>query len=58
MEKNIKKNVYICKTESLYCISEIDIANQCYFSLKKMNYEGHVEVQKCVEMLLYFTIFI
>ena len=33
--KNLKKNVYICITESLCCIAEINIVNQLYFSKKK-----------------------
>ena len=32
MEKNIKKNVYICKIESPCCTAEINIINQLYFN--------------------------
>ena len=32
MEKNIKKNVYICIIESLFCTAEFNIVNQIYFN--------------------------
>ena len=32
MEKNMKKNVYMCITESLCCRAEINIVNQLYFN--------------------------
>ena len=35
MEKNMKKNVYICVTESLCCSADINIVNQLYF--RKIN---------------------
>ena len=34
MEKNMKKYMYMCITESLCCIAETNIANQLYFNLK------------------------
>ena len=41
MEKNIKKNVCICITESLCCVAEINtILKVNYTSIKKKHFRG------------------
>ena len=40
----MKKDIYICITESLWCIAEINIVNQLYYNkifLKRSRRQGH-----------------